>query len=166
MQTTNEPSTITAASQQAVVDRSQLTPGTIITGVAWRTARIIEEIDGNVAILIKYPRPQLAVGHIHALTAHNNCECECGYRREPLAGLLPLREGMVRTFAIIPTGPLLTPDEFTGYMGTRGRQFRMVAGQWTVRGGSVGTNSIPLIPKLHAVWTIPPGLRRLLAGGR
>lgn len=159
MQTQPNTETLTpsGATQQPLLDRSQLQVGAFITGPAWGTMRRIEEIDGNTIVLVKIPATPLSIqrGHLHALVLHANSECACGYRRELITGVLPLRDGLARTYILLPTGPLVVPDPLTVYVGPGGRMFRPSAvGQWS--------SALPLIPQLEPFWTLPQPLRAIL----
>lgn len=155
-QPNNEVLTPSGATQQPLLDRSQLQVGAILTGPAWSTARRIEEIDGNTLVLVKIPATPLARdrNHLHALVLHANTECACGYRRETIVGVLPQRDGLARTYILLPTGPLVVPDPLTVYIGPSGQFRPSPSGQWS--------SALPLIPQLEPLWTLPQPLRAIL----
>lgn len=157
MQMANDPYILTGARQEGLALAGQLAPGQILTGTAWRTAREVVEVRGELIILTKYPAGPVDPAHIHTLNLHGNMECACGYREQPVAGILPVREGMIRTYILTPTGPLQTPDPFTVYVSGRGRAVRVTGSSW-----AADNSTIPIIPKLAVAWTIPAGLRELL----
>jgi hypothetical protein len=160
MQTANDPYALTGARQEPLTSRDQIAVGHILTGTAWRTARKVVGIVGDTLHLVKYPTAPEAPGHVHALLQHGNTECACGFREEPVSGVLPLRDGMVRTYLIIPIAdpPEVLPH--TLYVTARGRTLRLGdGGLWNTGTSSAG--SIPLIPKLAPIWTVPEALRAL-----
>lgn len=151
-----ELSTVSGARQEPLLTADQLSVGSILTGPAWRTARRVIEIDSNVIVLEKLPRPLIAPGHLHSLTLFRGAECECGYRREPVANLIPDQPQMVRTFLIVPTGDLEIVDPFTVYATSAGSPVITTDSQLWDR------SRMPLIPKLLPVWSLPEPLRRVI----
>lgn len=146
------------ATQTPLLRADQLRVGVILTGPAWSTARLVDRIEGGNAMLHRLPLGTQAQdpAHRHVFNLHSNVECACGYRREPLTGLVPLRDGLARTYIITTTEPLISVDPFTIYLMSRGR---------LAVGPEVGENwpvPLPLIPTLEPVWTLPEPLRAMM----
>ena len=156
-------SALSGATQQPLLDASQLVPGAIITGASFSHVWEVISCQGVDVELRKLlaVQPSPCAGD-HALVRVGSSSlavCRCGYAIERVAGLLPLRADTARAVVLVPSGPVVVPDRYTIYVALDGtRQSMISAGQWT--------RELPILPKLCALWTVPQELRGMLAGSR
>lgn len=167
MQTSKESSVQLAGTQQPVVNINQLTVGAIITGVAMQFAwRILQIADGDVW-MVKLPVtvPPCRTHQFQPYGRGQVCQT-CQLRRQKLEDFLPRTENKPRSYIITPAGELYQPEPFTLY-GSLVREGTTPSLK-TVWLNSESTTpqwneTLPLIPALHVIWTIPSELRALVS---
>lgn len=152
--------------QVPLVSADQLSVGQILTGPAWRSVMKVAQIDANNVHLAPVISAQ-PDGHVHTFTRTRPRVCACGYRITMIAalgdvpenaGLLPVRaDALPKTFILVPLGELVSVDPFTLYVGRGGTVLSVAAsGIWNV------ASTVPVIPLVAQLWTVPEELRRLL----
>ena len=144
-----------------VLTADDIRPGSLLTGIAYQSVRRVVNIEDDTVYLLKLPETPPEAGHRHRFTRHSDhSECSCGLMRKPLADILPSDPGIARTYRLDSVAPLLVPDRFTIYQLPTGNGLVTVSptGSWN---GT--TTQLPIITKLHPVWSVPAALRELLA---
>jgi hypothetical protein len=160
MLTTQESSlsTPSGVTQVPLLTADQLSVGAILTGPAWTVVRQIDNIAGSMVGMIKFGTPLLP-GHVHTAPLDGTASgCACGYKRTNIANILPVQGGPARSYILVPVGDTLPVDQWTVY-ATRHSDGR---GGWLVGRGAWSITSMPIIPLLEPVWTLPQALRDLL----
>lgn len=165
MQSTREPVIPLFGHQQPVVSLEQMVPGVIITGVALQHAWEIVEIRDGEVWLKRLPANPTLGEHRHTFQAYGRGQvCSvCNMRRQRMDEFLPRVADRPRAYVIAPQGTLLPPQPFTLY-GAIGRDNTLKTCWLDGQETPAWSETLPLIPRLHILWTIPIGLRDLLNG--
>lgn len=143
-----------SADQLNLITPAQIAAGVFLTGPAWeRVWRLMQEPVDGVITIHNVMRPLPADNHIHSLNPRG--ECTCGLRKQAVADILTTRTTTPKTFLITPTVPLTLPNAFSVYV-TAGGTLVLGRGDWSM--------TLPIIPKLGVLWTVPVPLRRFLGG--
>ncbi len=153
------PSTISGATQTPLLHADQLVPGVFLTGVAFNNVWEVLGIQGDdvaLSLLQATPNIHCAAHTLRPPITGTLRTCACGYVLEAVASLLPLRDDTPRVVLLVPHGPLVVPDAYTVYLtGTGETLTANAAHQW-------GVESMPVIPKVYPLWTVPEHLRDMI----
>lgn len=152
-------STISGATQTPLLRADQLVPGVFITGAA---ASNVWEIVGRrgddieLSLVKAAPNTFCAEHNLRPRPTGTLRTCTCGYALEAAASLLPLREDTPRVTLLVPSGRVIVPDRYTVYVGAN-QTILTVLGD-----GNWDEATVPVIPKLYPVWTVPDELRETI----
>ncbi len=169
MQTSRETAVALCGTQEPIVRLDQLTVGSILTGIAVQYAWQIHAIRDGELWMKRLPNTEICRDGLHAFaTVGRGQACSrCQLRRQKMEEFLPRAENKPRAYVIAPReGAIQQPQPFTlyGALSTpRAGQPITLKTAW-LQGGATPTwnETLPLIPALHVLWTVPQQLRELV----
>lgn len=157
-------STITSAGvQQPLLSRSQLIPGSFLTGIAMSHVWQIMNIVDDILVIQKMPHDPTADHHTHTFTRQGSGEiCGCGLRKQKITDFLPIKPDKARVHVITPVDgrSLIEPKPFAIYAGVIGSEVKV----YTLEADGGNSNrfqwneALPIIPELYEIWRVPPAL--------
>ena len=139
----------------------QVVPGVILTGAyanyAWLVERTATEHDGRVRVIVQKVGARAIPACAHAwLYGDDSRICACGHAEQLLSALLPAEGGDPRVTVLVPQGGArYDVQPRTVYLAETGLTVSQVDSAWVVQGDAV---SLPLLPWLYPLWTLPEGL--------
>ena len=170
MNTSDTARSLQGSVQTPILHTSQLTPGTIITGVYFEYAwEVMEAPDREGIVTIKRLPFTLPVsGHTHTfqpMPTGTLRVCACGYARDTVSAFLPINELQIpRAVALVPLRPVQALRSFTIYLApSTSAQRRFDIYHTNASSRFLTTVAVPLIPLLHEVWRLPDALQAWLA---
>lgn len=119
-------------------------------------------IEHNNVLIRKLPAEHISCQDAHQFAAFGRAHvCSvCQMRKQPIVDFLPKREDKARAHVIVPSSALLAPQPYTvyGYRLPNGevRTTHITGGNWD--------KTLPVIPSLAIIWTIPESLRAMVSG--
>lgn len=161
METSKDTNVRLAGTQAPLLDAAQLRPGVLLTGVAGSFVWQVLELDGAILYIQKLPATLLPCAKdAHQLSAFGRgrvCSV-CQVRAQALSDFMPKVENKARVHVITMAGELrpALPHTVYGYLLPNGtaRLVHMSGGIWN--------ETLPIVPKLGVVWTIPAELRAMV----
>ena len=173
MQTRKDSPIALAGTQVPLLYIEQLQPGQLLIGQAASHIWEVLEVVGGQITMAKFPRQPCTFCEHTFVPKGSGQECACGVRKQPIKGkegFLPIKPGRARIHLLELPPDVRTPQEYEFYAYLEGAIAKFVT---IVSTGGSGTmpqpgsatkwsESIPIIPILHKVWTLPLPLQSLL----
>ena len=162
MQTSREGMQL-AGTQVPLLREEQLTPGVLLTGVAMSHVWEVLSIERNQLFIRKLPAttvPCRTEAHTFATYGRGHVCSACQVRKQDIVEFMPKREEKARVHVIVPRAPLQAPQPYTIY----GHLLPNGTVQTVSVNGTAWDVSLPVIPSLSIVWTIPQELRSMIHG--
>lgn len=162
MQTSRERVTL-AGTQVPLLREEQIVPGVLVTGVAMSHVWEVMRLERSQVFIRKLPattEPCAPDAHTFAAYGRGHVCSVCQVRKQAVSEFMPKREEKARVHVITPSSALLHPMPYTlyGYLLPNGKAQTVSAtnGNWD--------QTLPVIPTLSILWTIPESLRALTTG--
>lgn len=151
-----------AGTQVPLLREDQIQPGVLLTGLAMSHIWEVLRIERRQAFIRKLPSDTNVICNEHAFAAYGRghvCSV-CQVRKQAVSEFMPKREEKARVHVITPTGPLVQAQPYTiyGYLLPNGtiQTVHLNGANWSM--------TLPIIPTLSVVWTIPESLRAMVTG--
>lgn len=160
METTRDTAIQLAGTQVPLLDEAQLTSGVLLAGVAGSFIWQVIRLAGRDLLIQKLPvvTPPCTGEHTFAPFARGHVCNRCQMRKQAVADFLPKVANKARVHVITPTSDLHQPQPHTlyGYLLPNGQAklVHMTSNLWS--------ETLPVVPKLSIVWTVPPALRAMM----
>lgn len=161
MQTSRENVTL-AGTQVPLLREEQIQPGALLTGVAMAHVWEVLDVDGRQVHIRKLPAttvPCVSHGHLYVAYGRGQVCSVCQVRKQAISEFMPKREEKARVHVIQPRGRLIAPQPYTiyGHLLANGQvqSVSMTGGNWD--------QTLPVVPALSVIWTIPESLRAMVS---